>query len=232
MLIKPPSRVFRKAAFLFAFRTFEREVPMSVFGLHAVTTGKKSINETASICLDISPFVDAIHIREHEKTAREIYELGRQMIKAGVPVDKLIINNRVDVAAALGIKKVHLGYHSLPVTAARHSYSQLSIGKSVHSLAEALQAEEDGADYILFGHIYPTGSKIGIPPKGIEELTQITASLSIPVIAIGGILPANVREVIQVGCSGIAVMSGIFDAEDPDKAAINYQNHLELMLDE
>jgi thiazole tautomerase (transcriptional regulator TenI) len=200
--------------------------------LHAITTGKKSINETASICLDICPYVDAIHIREHWKTAREIYELGKKLIETGMPSDKIIVNNRVDAAAALGIGKVHLGYHSLPVKAVRISFPKLSIGKSVHSLAEALEAEDDGADSILFGHIYQTGSKEGLPPKGLKELSLLNASLSVPILGIGGIRPSNVRSVIQTGCTGIAVVSGIFDAGNPVKAAIDYQNHLELMLDE
>ncbi|EDL65534.1 thiazole tautomerase TenI [Bacillus sp. SG-1] len=200
--------------------------------LHAVTTGKKSIEETASICLDISPHVEAIHIREHTKTAREIYELGKKMIDFGIPADQIIINNRVDVAAALGICPVQLGYHSLPVNVVKESFSRLSIGKSVHSLLEAVEAEEEGADYILFGHVYPTSSKKGLTPRGLDELTQLISNVTIPVIAIGGILPSNAREVIQKGCSGIAVMSGIFDAVDPVKAAIDYQNHLELIFHE
>lgn len=200
--------------------------------LHAVTTGQKSIDETASICLNISPYVEAIHIREHQKTAREIYELAKKLLGLGVPADKIIINNRVDAAAALGICQVQLGYHSLPVNVVKESYPGFSIGKSVHSLSEALQAEEQGADYILYGHVFPTPSKKGLAPKGLEQLTQIISQVTIPVLAIGGIMPGNAWEVIQKRCSGIAVMSRIFDAEDPVQAAKDYQNHLELIFHE
>ncbi|WP_421385059.1 thiazole tautomerase TenI [Bacillus salacetis] len=200
--------------------------------LHAVTTGRMTTDETVSICLDILPYIDAIHIREHLKTAREVYELGKTMLEQGIPNEKLVINNRVDVAAALGIDRVQLGYHSLTVQVVKQSFPQLFIGKSVHSLPEALLAEEEGADGIIYGHVFQTDSKNALAPRGLAELSSISEKLSIPVTAIGGILPSNMEEVFQTGCSGIAVMSGIFNAKDPIQSAIQYQKQLEMIADE
>ncbi|WP_456271112.1 thiazole tautomerase TenI [Bacillus sp. AK031] len=200
--------------------------------LHAVTTGGKSVEDTVSEALLISPFVEAIHIREHAKTAREIFELTQLMIKKGVPSDKIIINNRVDAAMAAGISRVQLGYHSLPVSTVRNAFPQLSIGKSVHSLQEALQAEREGADYILYGHVFETGSKSGLKPNGLEDLSSITASLTIPVLAIGGIKLDNLHKVVKAGVSGIAVMSGLFNTDKQTETAIAYQKQLEMVFHE
>jgi thiazole tautomerase (transcriptional regulator TenI) len=200
--------------------------------LHAITTGGKTVEDTADDAATISPFVDAIHIREHSKTAREIYELANRMIKHGVPSDKIIINNRVDAALAAGIERVQLGFHSLPVRAVRSAFPRLSIGKSVHSLEEALQAEREGADYILYGHVFETSSKTGLNPKGLNELNTFTAALTIPVLAIGGIKPDNLHKVIKAGVSGVAVMSGLFQTNKPAEAAIAYQNQLEMVFHE
>jgi thiazole tautomerase (transcriptional regulator TenI) len=200
--------------------------------LHAVTTGGKTVEETVSDAILISPFVEAIHIREHAKTAREIFELTQRMIESGVPADKIIINNRVDAAVAAGIRGVQLGYHSLPVSTVRNAFPQLSIGKSVHSLHEALQAESEGADYILYGHVFETGSKTGLNPKGLEELKTITAALTIQVLAIGGIKLDNLHKVVKAGVSGIAVMSGIFNTDRQAETAIAYQNQLEMVFHE
>jgi thiazole tautomerase (transcriptional regulator TenI) len=200
--------------------------------LHAITNGRNTIEETASICLDICPYVDAIHIREHDKTANQIFELGKRLIETGIPTEKLVVNNRVDAAAALGIQNIQLGYHSLPVPAVKRSFPELSVGKSIHTLTEAFQAVEEGADYLVYGHIFQTDSKEGIPSRGAAEFTSIAAHVSIPLIAIGGIRPSNAREVIKHGCAGIAVMSGIFSAEDPIVAAKDYQTRLEMIVDE
>ncbi|RIW38321.1 thiazole tautomerase TenI [Bacillus salacetis] len=200
--------------------------------LHAITSGRKSIEETTAVSLGISPYVDAIQIREPGKTAREIYELAERMIESGIPAEKLILNNRLDAAVALGIERVHLGFHSLSLTAVKRSFPHLSAGMSVHSLSEAIGAVKGGSEYIVFGHIFQTESKRGKPSRGLAELAKIAESVSLPVMAVGGIQPHHVREVLQTGASGIAVMTGIFNAKDPIKAAIEYQTQMEMKSDE
>ncbi|MCK9927587.1 thiamine phosphate synthase, partial [Frankia sp. Mgl5] len=97
----------------------------------------------------------------------------------------------------------------------------------VHSFAEAQEMAAAGVDYLLYGHIYASGSKPDLTPRGTEELSRMTEALSVPVIAIGGILPAFVRDVMATGCAGIAVLSGITAAQDPEAAARAYRRELD-----
>jgi len=100
-------------------------------------------------------------------------------------------------------------------------------GVSIHSAEEAKQREREGADYVMFGHIFATNSKVGIPSRGLDSLRDVAAQVSIPIIAIGGMRPERVSSVLEAGASGIAVMSGIWEAEDPLKAVKAYANELE-----
>ncbi|NTW69144.1 MAG: thiamine phosphate synthase [Chlorobiaceae bacterium] len=128
-----------------------------------------------------------------------------------------IINDRLDIALASGADGVHLGQQDLPASAARKILGKSRIiGVSTSSAHEALQAESDGADYIGFGHIYPTHSKVKeFNPLGPETLRSVAALVSLPIIAIGGITIENASLVIRHGATGIAVISAISRAEDP-----------------
>jgi len=97
--------------------------------------------------------------------------------------------------------------------------SRLLVGRSVHEPEEALRAAEAGADYVTFGHVFPTNSKPGLPPRGIQMLADIVAALDVPVLAIGGINAANLNEVLATGCAGIALISAILSAKEPRQAA-------------
>jgi thiazole tautomerase (transcriptional regulator TenI) len=78
-----------------------------------------------------------------------------------------------------------------------------------------MEAEESGADYCIYGHVFATGSKVGVPPRGIESLRSVVNHVNIPVIAIGGIHSNNAEQVLKAGAQGIAVMSAVFFADDP-----------------
>ncbi len=125
----------------------------------------------------------------------------------------------MDVALVAEIVNIHLPGHGLPVQKVREKFPFLRIGCSVHSIAEASQAEGSGVDYVLYGHVFETTSKPGLAPRGVKELEEIKAKLTIPVYAIGGITPDRV---IDINANGIAVMSGIFSAENPKEAAMHY----------
>jgi len=131
-----------------------------------------------------------------------------------------IINDRVDIAMASNADGVHLGQQDMPAAVARKLLgNQRIIGVSTSSIEEALQAEKDGADYIGFGHIYPTSSKMkSNPPLGVEMLRQVTAISSLPIIAIGGVSSENAASLISYGASGVAVISAISRADDPSAA--------------
>jgi len=132
-----------------------------------------------------------------------------------------IVNDRVDIALASEADGVHLGQEDMPAHIARKLLGKQSIiGVSASSLEEALQAEKDGADYIGFGHIYPTFSKEkGFSPVGTETLQKVAGSISLPIIAIGGVSLENAASLISCGASGVAVISAVSRTDDPAMAA-------------
>ncbi|MED4970921.1 thiazole tautomerase TenI [Parageobacillus toebii] len=197
--------------------------------LHIISTGKQPLDQFVAICARVHPYVDAIHVREKMKTAREISEFLTALIKQGVPPRKIIVNDRIDVAVVFGVKGVQLAHHSLSVRKVKHHFPSLSIGCSVHSIAEAMEAEESGADYCIYGHVFATGSKVGVPPRGIESLRSVVNHVNIPVIAIGGIHSNNAEQVLKAGAQGIAVMSAVFFANDPVSEAKKLKKIIEKM---
>jgi len=189
-----------------------------------ISNGKMPLAQLHEIVMDIHPYATAIHIREKQKTARELFQMIEQLAQT-IPLSKIIVNDRVDVALAAGAAGVQLSFHSLETLIVKNKFASLKVGQSIHSYDEGVKAIRDGADYVLFGHIFPSGSKPGQTPKGLMPLTRV-AQLDIPVIAIGGITPENTRSVIQAGAKGIAVMSGIFEARDPLEAVKDYYHAL------
>ena len=135
----------------------------------------------------------------------------------------LIINDRADVALAVGADGVHLPARGLPPAIARRIVGEgMLVGVSTHSLAEARQAAEAGADYIFFGPLFYTPSKAAYgPPVGLEALQEVAAALgtSVPVIGLGGVKPGNVAEVLAHGARGVALISAVIAADDPAEAA-------------
>ncbi|SIS52590.1 thiamine phosphate synthase [Alicyclobacillus vulcanalis] len=169
---------------------------------------------------------DVLQVREKKAPALAVYEMTRSLlsrIRDGGLATSVLVNDRVDVALAAGANGVHLAAKSLPVGAVRDLLAAvqkpLVIGCSVHSLEEALAAEAAGADYVTFGHVFPTASHPGLPPKGVRELARVVEALSIPVVAIGGIDAANVAEVLAAGASGVAVIGAVVESPDPRGAA-------------
>lgn len=180
--------------------------------------------QLAEIAKDIHPFVTAIHLREKQKTARELYDMISYLTKY-VPLSKLIINDRVDVVQVTGVQGVQLAYHSLETNIVKQYFQSLRVGTSIHSFEEGEKAQQQGADYVMYGHIFPSNSKVGLEPRGITKLKEIT-KLQVPVIAVGGITPENTGSVIDAGASGIAVISGILNAVDPVEMTKQYITQL------
>lgn len=185
------------------------------YELHLISDGKKSLAQFAEIASYVHPFVTSLHIREKAKSVKEIWEGTQLLFDHGVPKEKMMINDRVDAAAAAGIQGVQLAYHSLEPKWVKSTFPHLRVGRSVHSVEEAKEMEQQNVDFLIYGHIYTSGSKPGLEARGIEALFQVVQGVKIPVIAIGGISPERVSSVMQTGVAGIAVMSGILDAIDP-----------------
>src|SRR5262249_9307266 len=127
---------------------------------------------------------------------------------------RILINDRVDIAAACGIG-VHLTTRSLSAEVVRKRFGKtMLIGASTHSLAEAQAAEEGGANFVVFGPVFETESKkIYGEPVGLSALSEVVKQLQIPVLALGGIKLGNYRDALQTGAAGIAAIS-LFTAAD------------------
>jgi thiazole tautomerase (transcriptional regulator TenI) len=194
--------------------------------LHIISTGELTLAELVRIAAATHRFAAAFHLREKAWTARELMEGTRLLIAAGVPPQRIVVNDRADVAVAAGVRGAHLAWHSLDVREVKRLFPQLRVGKSVHDEAEAVQAEAEGADYVLFGHIFATASKPGLPARGLAALQSLASRVKVPVIAIGGVTPERVPAVLQAGAAGVAVMSGIMKAADPVSAAQAYHDVL------
>jgi len=166
--------------------------------------------------------VRAVQVREKDLSARELHELASRMRDITHRYSaKLFVNDRADVALAVGADGVHLGGHSMPVRAVRELVGErLMVGVSCHGMEGALAAEEDGADFITFSPIYETPSKIAYgKPLGPELLAEAVDQLHLPVFALGGIKLDKIGEVVRHGAVGIALISAILAAEDPEQAA-------------
>ena len=173
--------------------------------------------------------VDWVQVRDHSSTARELFELSRRIVSICRPLGvRVAVNDRLDVALAVAADAVQLGSRSLPIAVAKRIAGRMLIGASVHTLSEAAEAESDGADWVTFGHFFPTDSHPNEPCRDIAELKIVAKAASIPVIAIGGIGVDQVSTVVEAGAGGIAVISAILDAPDPARAAGELRAALDL----
>ena len=126
----------------------------------------------------------------------------------------LCINSFINVASKLEIKNIQMPMPLLRLYSSEFT-SFNSVGASVHSLEEATEAAELGADHLIFGHIFKTECKPGIEPRGLKILTEICENIDLPVFAIGGITADNAPLVIKQGAAGICLMSSLMILEDP-----------------
>lgn len=183
--------------------------------IHVISNGRLPLDHFAEMAGKIASYVDYFHLREKTRSARELFEGVQLLEHQGVPLSKVVVNDRADAALASGAGGVHLAYHSLPLRQVKQALPQLRVGLSVHSVEEAMIAAEAGADYVMFGHIFPTASKPDRPPKGLGALADVVRATATPVIAIGGIRPEHAAAIEATGARGMAIMSGIAEAQDP-----------------
>lgn len=164
--------------------------------------------------------VTLLQIREKEKTSREFYHLAQKVKtisdRYGVP---LLINDRADIAAAVDAAGVHVGQSDLPVACARAILGPGKIvGATAKTVEQAQQAAKEGADYLGVGAIYPTTTKVKTVLTPVDTLSDICRSVSIPVVAIGGLNAGNCGVLKGVPIAGISVVSAIMKAPDPLRA--------------
>ena len=161
-----------------------------------------------------------VQLREKDLPGGTLLELARTVKEAIADRALLVVNERVDVALAAGASGVQLGEEALPAAIARDILVPDSlIGRSVHSVAGADEAVAQGADFLVVGTMYSTRSHPGAAPAGPELIRQISRLCDIPLIGIGGINEENLGEVLAAGATGVAVITRILDAADPEATA-------------
>ncbi|HEU0020153.1 MAG TPA: thiamine phosphate synthase [Dehalococcoidia bacterium] len=164
--------------------------------------------------------VDLVQVREKDLPGGRLLELVQRIKEAIGDSALLIINERVDVAGAVAADGVQLGEEALPVSEARKILGpHRLVGRSVHSLEGALQAQGQGADFLVVGTMFASRSHPGGESAGPQLVQRIKAQCSLPVIGIGGIGAANAGQVMEAGASGVAVISSILAARRPEVAA-------------
>lgn len=165
--------------------------------------------------------VTVVQVREKNLSSAEFYQVALVIKgateKYGVP---LIVNDRADIALAVDAAGLHIGQEDLPVVVARKLLGpDKIIGVSATTLPEALLAQDQGADYLGIGAVFPTNTKDDADSVSLAELEAIKAKVKIPIVAIGGINGSNIRDVMNTGVDGVAVVSAIVAAADPKAAA-------------
>ena len=161
-----------------------------------------------------------LQLREKDKTTREYISLAEKVHtltkKYNVP---LIIDDRVDVALAMGAEGVHLGQSDMPINTARKILGDdFIIGATTKTVPQALEAYQQGADYLGVGAIYPTTTKVKTVITSTETLGNICSAVPIPVNAIGGLNKDNIDILKGIPIAGICVVSAIMKADDPKQA--------------
>ena len=178
--------------------------------------------------------VSAIQLREKDLNDVDFVNLAKPIVKlCRAYAAQLFINSRLAIARELGADGVHLPAGSTPVNEVlQRTDSRLTTGCSIHSRPEARARELEGADFLTYSPIYPTGSKPGYGPAvGLESLRKVAACVKIPVFALGGVTPERVLACIGAGAYGVAVMSGVMSAETGIQSAKAYLQQLSCVQD-
>ena len=174
---------------------------------HSLPSGVSLID---NIARNLTAGVEWIQIREKDLSARDLFDLTRQVLDLpNQHGSKILVNTRVDVALAAGAAGTHLPAGS-PAPQAWRSLTPpgFLIGVSCHTLDEIRAAEDEDADYAVFGPVFvPRSKAAGLDPRGIEGLAEAARAVNIPVLALGGITAANAIDCVEAGAAGIAAIS-------------------------
>lgn len=206
-------------------------VPDAVPVVHAVTGAELLVEpgfpaRAAAVMRALGPR-GAVHLRDGGVLpARRLLELAVRLADAQAATGCwLVVNDRVDVAVAGGARAVQLTSRSMEPGDARCAAAArptLAVGASVHAVDEARAGADAGADWVVAGHVYATGSHPGAPGRGIALVRDVATAVRVPVIAIGGVTPARVRLLRAAGAHGVAVIRGVWGASDAERAALDY----------
>lgn len=189
-------------------------MPPSLPVIHAVTDSASVISDGFSVRgLQIMRTLGtrgAVHLRCSRASGRRFHEIAEELAAFQEETGCwLIVNDRVDVARAVSARGAQLASHSLQVVDALTVAPGLPVGTSVHSIEEAVEAEKEGASWCVAGTIFETPSHKGRIPARVDFIRALADAISIPIIAIGGITPENMTELIAAGAYGVATIRGV-----------------------
>ena len=164
---------------------------------------------------------DVLQLRDKAASDADLLAAARRVVPIahgqGIP---LIVNDRVHIARDAGADGVHLGQEDVPLRVARTLLGPAVIlGKSTHSLEQALAAQEEGADYLGCGPVFATPTKPDSPGVGLEPVTRVMSAVQVPVVCIGGIDERTLPAVLAAGARAVAVVRAVCSADDPESAA-------------
>jgi thiamine-phosphate diphosphorylase len=195
--------------------------------VHAVTTdeiiARSDFIDVACDVMEALGARGALHLRAGRATGARLQELGEALAAAQAMTGAwLVVNDRVDVALAVHARGAQLTSRSLRVNDARRAAPALAIGASVHALREGIEAAEAGADWVVAGHVFATPTHAGEDERGMSFVRRLTPATKVPVIAIGGVRPEHLGVLREAGVYGVAVIRGIWDAPNAERAAGDY----------
>lgn len=195
--------------------------------VHAVTTDEVVLRpdfvDAAGEVMHALGGRGALHLRAGGLAAARLQTLAEGLrVAQEVTGCWLVVNDRVDVALLAGARGAQLTSRSLSVRDARGIAPALALGASVHEVAEGVDAEAAGADWLVAGHVFHTGSHAGAAPRGVGWLAELARRVALPVVAIGGVRPADVYRLRRAGAYGVAVIRGIWNEPNAERAVRDY----------
>jgi thiamine-phosphate pyrophosphorylase len=160
--------------------------------------------------------VDLIQLRGKQKSLDELTDLAAELhtitSRSSIP---LIVNDHAEIARRLPVEGVHVGQDDDPIAVVREKAGRnVIVGKSTHTLAQAIAAQSEGADYIGFGPIFATPTKPDYKPIGLADIKRVHVDVTLPIFCIGGIKIDNLEQVIAAGARRAVIVSGLLQAED------------------
>lgn len=196
-----------------------------------VITDRKSckdislIDKVASLCRE---GVRAVQVREKDLIGRELLSLSKGLRSTTLAFrSSLIVNDRLDIALLSRADALHIPENGLSLDIVKKFRKNLFFGKSTHSLKSAIHAEKEGFDYIIFGPVFRTPSKIKYgKPAGLEKLHEVCKSVSIPVYAVGGITPERAKKCLDNGVYGVAVISALMKSVNLEQTINEFKQAL------
>ena len=189
--------------------------------LYVVTSAAHTRERTEDVVrAAVAGGADVVQLRRKGDDGLETFRLAERCRRITAEAGALlVINDRLDIAMGVDADGVHLGQDDLPLEVARRLWPGHIVGRSTHSIGQALAAQAEGADYAGVGPVYATPTKPGRPATGLEFVSAVARTVAIPWVAIGGVDAGTIDAVLRAGARAVAVVRAVTDADDPEHAA-------------